>query len=44
MKKPITIKPIGIIHTPYKEPKGIPIQGKFEASGHQALREALRQP
>lgn len=30
MKKPITIKPIGIISTPYKEPKGIPIQGKFE--------------
>ena len=30
MKKPITIKPIGIIHTPYKEPKGIPIQGKFK--------------
>ena len=30
MGKPITIKPIGIIHTPCKEPKGIPIQGKFE--------------
>jgi len=30
MKKEIKIKPIGIIHTPYKEPKGIPIQGKFE--------------
>ena len=29
MKK-IIIKPIGIIHTPYKEPKGIPIQGKFK--------------
>ncbi|MBL7131912.1 MAG: tRNA (N6-threonylcarbamoyladenosine(37)-N6)-methyltransferase TrmO [Candidatus Omnitrophica bacterium] len=28
--KEITLKPIGIIHTPYKEPKGIPIQGKFE--------------
>jgi len=24
------VKPIGIIRTPYKEPKGIPIQGKFE--------------
>ena len=24
------MKPIGIIRTPYKEPKGIPIQGKFE--------------
>lgn len=30
MKDKITVKPIGIIHTPYKEPKGIPIQGKFE--------------
>ena len=30
MKKTITIKPIGIINTPYKEPKGIPIQGKFK--------------
>jgi tRNA-Thr(GGU) m(6)t(6)A37 methyltransferase TsaA len=30
MKEAIKLKPIGIIHTPYKEPKGIPIQGKFE--------------
>lgn len=30
MKKEIKIKPIGIIRTPYKEPKGIPIQGKFK--------------
>ena len=30
MKEEIKLKPIGIIHTPYKEPKGIPIQGKFE--------------
>ncbi len=30
MRKEIKLKPIGIIHTPYKEPKGIPIQGKFE--------------
>jgi tRNA (adenine37-N6)-methyltransferase len=30
MQKFIKIKPIGIIHTPYKEPKGIPIQGTFE--------------
>ena len=29
MEKEIKIKPIGIIHTPYKEPKGIPIQGTF---------------
>ncbi len=25
----ITIKPIGIIHTPFKEPAGIPIQGSL---------------
>jgi len=30
LKKEITVKPIGIIHTPYKGPKGIPIQGKFD--------------
>jgi len=30
MKSEIKIKPIGIIHTPYKDPTGIPIQGKFE--------------
>ncbi|MBN2220735.1 MAG: tRNA (N6-threonylcarbamoyladenosine(37)-N6)-methyltransferase TrmO [Vallitaleaceae bacterium] len=30
MEKSITIKPIGIINTPYKEPKGIPIQGTFK--------------
>lgn len=30
MRKEIKLKPIGIIHTPYKEPKGMPIQGKFE--------------
>ena len=30
MKEEIKLKPIGIIHTPYKEPKGMPIQGKFE--------------
>ena len=26
----IKLKPIGIIHSPYKEPKGIPIQGRFK--------------
>ena len=26
----IKLKPIGIIHTPYHEPKDIPIQGKFK--------------
>lgn len=30
MSKEIKLKPIGIIHTPYKEPRGIPIQGRFE--------------
>ncbi len=30
MEKEIKLHPIGIIHTPYKEPKGIPIQGKFK--------------
>ncbi len=30
MTKSIKIQPIGIINTPYKEPKGIPIQGKFK--------------
>ncbi|MEA3437327.1 MAG: tRNA (N6-threonylcarbamoyladenosine(37)-N6)-methyltransferase TrmO [Thermodesulfobacteriota bacterium] len=30
MKKDIFVKPIGIIRSPYKEAKDIPIQGKFE--------------
>jgi tRNA-Thr(GGU) m(6)t(6)A37 methyltransferase TsaA len=30
MNKEIKLKPIGIIHTSYKDPKGMPIQGKFE--------------
>lgn len=30
MGKEIKFKPIGIIHTPYKEPKGMPIQGRFK--------------
>jgi tRNA (adenine37-N6)-methyltransferase len=29
--KKIIIKPIGVISTPYKEPKGMPIQGKFKS-------------
>ena len=35
MKGKIRVTPIGIIHTPYKEPKGMPIQGRFkkEVSG-----------
>jgi tRNA-Thr(GGU) m(6)t(6)A37 methyltransferase TsaA len=38
MKKEIKIKPIGIIHTPYKEPKGIPIQGKFKKGARGTIR------
>jgi len=30
MNRKIVLKPIGIIYTPYKEPKGMPIQGTFE--------------
>ena len=30
MKRAIKLKPIGIIRTPYKESRGIPIQGKFK--------------
>jgi tRNA (adenine37-N6)-methyltransferase len=30
MENNIVIKPIGVINTPYTEPKGIPIQGTFE--------------
>lgn len=30
MKEEIKLKPIGIIYTPYKEPKGMPIQGTFK--------------
>ena len=30
MKKMISLKPIGIIHSPYKECKDIPIQGRFK--------------
>lgn len=30
--KQIKIKPIGVIRTPYKDPKEVPIQGKFEKS------------
>jgi len=29
-RKKIILKPIGLIRTPYKEPKGMPIQGKFK--------------
>jgi tRNA (adenine37-N6)-methyltransferase len=29
MNQPITMNPIGVIHSPYKEAKGTPIQGVF---------------
>ena len=29
-EKKFSLRPIGIIYTPYKDSKGIPIQGKFE--------------
>ena len=32
MEKKITMIPIGIIHSPYKQIKDMPIQGKFKAS------------
>jgi len=38
MKKEIKLKPIGIIHTPYKEPKGMPIQGTFEKGTKGTIR------
>lgn len=30
MEKQIALKFIGVIRTPYKDTKGIPIQGKFK--------------
>jgi tRNA (Thr-GGU) A37 N-methylase len=30
MQREINLKPIGVIKTPYKDPKGMPIQGTFE--------------
>jgi len=38
MKKEIKIKPIGIIRTPYKDPRGIPIQGKFKKGVRGTIR------
>jgi tRNA-Thr(GGU) m(6)t(6)A37 methyltransferase TsaA len=29
-QRKISVKPIGVIHSPYKESKGIPIQGRFK--------------
>jgi len=28
--RPISMNPIGVIHTPYNDPKGMPIQGTFD--------------
>ncbi len=30
MEEKIIVKPIGIIHTIYKVPEGMPIQGRFD--------------
>ncbi len=30
LRNEIMLKPIGIIHTPYRDPKGMPIQGTFK--------------
>jgi len=30
MKKEIRLEPIGLIHTPYRDAKGMPIQGRFK--------------
>ncbi len=38
MRKEIKLKPIGIIRTPYKEPKEIPIQGKFKKGVRGTIR------
>ena len=45
MTKQITIKPIGIIHSPYREHADIPIQGRFkpEAQGWVDLAEEYRE-
>ena len=33
----ITIHPIGVIHSPYKEPKDIPIQGIFKSDAEACI-------
>ncbi len=38
MRKTIIVKPIGIIHTPYKKSRGIPIQGKFARNIYGVIR------
>ncbi len=39
MEKPITMHPIGVVHSPYKEAKGTPIQGVFDAKNVEAWVE-----
>jgi len=38
MRREIKLKPIGVIRTPYKESKGIPIQGKFKKGARGTIR------
>jgi len=38
MEREIKVKPIGMIHTPYKEPSGMPIQGTFEKGARGNIR------
>ena len=38
MKEKMEVKPIGIICTPYKEPRGLPIQGKFDRAATGTIR------
>ena len=39
MEKPITMHPIGVVHSPYKAAKGTPIQGVFDDKKVQAWVE-----
>ena len=45
MTEPITIKPIGLIHTPYHDHADIPIQGRFKSdvAGWVELQPGYRQ-
>jgi len=39
MQKPITMQPIGVVHSPYKESRGTPIQGVFDGRSIEAWVE-----
>ena len=39
MEKPITMHPIGVVHSPYKEAKGTPIQGALSDKSAEAWVE-----